>query len=599
MSIKTKLLASLIVEVLVIFFLTEYVHSRIKGYLQVEKAVELGNRYVSVLTSAKLASDYGLEIDTGRLSGDLLNSIEPDGENPYISRISTTVQQIASILQEKGKEGISEGITILRQELDSLEKTGEELLSSGLTVLVLIPVFSLIIIGLGAYTTYRSVVSPVRKMIELMKRIREGDLTVKLAHNKQDELGTLGAEFDRFVEWVRDTFVQLSDSAGEVSRNSTVLITDLTVTKEKNDRIQRKVLHLAVSSEVLSLSVDNVNRHIKNVYETVKEVENQAVEGSDVIVSSINEVKTLAGEVVALQENVKILTDQSEKIKEVVNTIKAIADQTNLLALNAAIEAARAGEAGKGFAVVADEVRMLANKTKLATEEIGSIVETISGSMKSLAENLEEKARRAEEVQKIMETSGVSIERIRESIKTITDIASEISVLVEEQEESLNVVKEEIVGVSEDVDRFNSIFRELESSVINTEKTVDGIIEMISRFELGKEALIDRGRILFMEWLISIPETVSSDTVKKLNQTEFYRWLEEEFKGFALQNNLENYYRKLHSDVLQIDSLIEEISRKKDEEEVFRKLKSLIHSFMDTLGSIKKELKVKNGRTNT
>jgi len=599
LSIKTKLLASLIVEVLFIFFLTEYVLCKIRKYLQIEKAVELGNNYVSVLTSAKLASDYGLEIDTGRLSGDLLNSIESNGENPYISRISTTVQQIASILQEKGKEGISEGITILRQELDRLEKTGEELLSSGLTVLVLIPVFSLIIIGLGAYTTYRSVVFPVRKMIELMKRIREGNLTVKLAHNKQDELGTLGTEFDRFVEWVRDTFVQLSDSAGEVSRNSTVLITDLTVTKEKNDRIQRKVLHLAVSSEVLSLSVDNVNRHIKNVYETVKEVENQAVEGSDVIVSSINEVKTLAGEVVALQENVKILTDQSEKIKEVVNTIKAIADQTNLLALNAAIEAARAGEAGKGFAVVADEVRMLANKTKLATEEIGSIVETISGSMKSLAENLEEKARRAEEVQKVMGASCISIKKIKESIKIITDIASEISVLVEEQEESLDVVKEEIVGVSEDMNRFNSIFRELETSVINTEKTVDGIIEMISRFELGKETLIDRGRILFMEWIISIPEAISADTVKKLNQTELYRWLEEEFKGFALQNNLENYYRKLHSDVLQIDSLIEEISRKKDEEEVFRKLKSLIHSFMDTLGSIKKELKVKNGRTNT
>ncbi|WP_457639026.1 methyl-accepting chemotaxis protein [Persephonella sp.] len=590
MSIKGKLIVSLVVEVLAIFFLTEYVYRKITDYLELEKAVQVGQRYLQTAESVRLVSSYGVNVDFDKLADDFLTGSSAYSKNDHLSVVLRITENMGKALKAGSIEEFYRLKERLKNEIDRLNSRAEETLSTALKLLVFIPLFSLFIIGIGAYKTYRSVLAPINRMKTLMDKVRQGDLSVKISADSTDELGSLGKEIDSFTQWVRETFSSLSDRTAEISKISAELVTNLSETAEKNDSIQKKVLHLATSSEILSLSVDNVNRHIKNVYHTVKQTEKQAVEGSEIIVSSIQEVKKLAEEVVSLRENVSILTQQSEKIKEVVNTIKAIADQTNLLALNAAIEAARAGEAGKGFAVVADEVRMLANKTKLATEEIGDTVETISSSMKALAENLQEKAERAGEVQKTMEVSGKSIEGIKDSIKTITEIAGEISQLVEEQEESLNVVKQEIVKVSKDVDRFNSVFKELEQSVINTEKNIHSITEKILQFNLGEESMIDRGRVLFMDWIISLPKMIENKKPAFLQDTEFGRWLEQEFRQYTSSKNVETLYTKLKEIGSQIDLRIKQLTEKTeaDRDRIFDELKELVQSAVEILTQAKK-----------
>ncbi|NPA12842.1 MAG: methyl-accepting chemotaxis protein [Aquificae bacterium] len=588
MSIKKKLILSLIVEVAVIFILTEYVHIKIKDYLQIQEAIQVGREYINFFKAVKVVQKYNLSVDRERLAEEIQNSTVEGGDNKYLSQINQLIRSIAEEIPYSDNYQIEEAIQRLQEKVNTLSKKASKEISTATTVLVLIPLFSLIIIGLGAYTTYRAVVIPIRKMIKVMGQVEKGNLTVKLAHKKDDELGQLGRAFDHFIGWIRETLSDLLDRTSQVSTNSTVLITNLTITKNKNQKIQKQALHLAMSSEILSLSVDNVNRHIRKVYDTVKDVEERATEGSDKIISSIAQVQALASEVIALKDNVEILSTQSEKIKEIVSTIKAIADQTNLLALNAAIEAARAGEAGKGFMVVADEVRMLANKTKLATEEIANTIETISNSMKALSKQLQEKSAKAVEVQEAMKQSGKTIEEIRENIHTITEIASEISTFVEEQEEALNVVKEEVMEVSRETERFNLIFKELENSAFNTEQTIDSIIQRISQFKLGENTVISKGIILFMDWLIKVPEMVETRRFNYLEQTQFYRWLTTEFKQFTDKHNLYHFHQKLIETARKIDKVIKQLEQGSiDIETALNSIKEYVQQFGEILQQIK------------
>ncbi|WP_457626190.1 methyl-accepting chemotaxis protein [Persephonella sp.] len=593
MSIKGKLIASLVVEVLVIFLLTEFVHKNISRYLQLKEIEDAGRNYLYAINSAVAVLESGSGIDGAGFALQLKNSLSSLPENRY----GKTLRNIISGAYGSVSSGNLESLISLRNNLRSflkqVEKEANTALSTGITVLVLIPLFSLIIIGIGAYTTYRSITVPLKKMVSAILKVKNGDLTAKIYIGKKDEIGELGKEFDALIDWIRETLIRINNLTEDISKSSTVLLTDLTATKDKNIHMQKKVLHLAFSSEILSISVDNINRHIHNVYSTVKTVENKAVHGSDIIFSSIEEVKRLTEEVVALRNNVELLTDQSEKIQEVVSTIKSIAEQTNLLALNAAIEAARAGEAGKGFAVVADEVRQLAVKTKKATEEIEEIVGSISGSMKHLARQLQEKSKRASEVQKGMERSSETIEEIKRSIQTITEIAGEISNLMEEQRESLNVVKEEVISVSEYIDRFNTIFKELEDSSITVEKTIDSMMEKLSEFDIGKTAKIDRGRILFMGWLISLPKMIEKGSPVKIRETGFFEWLNGEFREIIEEKGIQHYYTEVISTVESIDSAVEKLFEISDKDNIYRIIKEKGVFLLELFNQIKKEIEGK------
>ncbi|SNZ08144.1 methyl-accepting chemotaxis protein [Persephonella hydrogeniphila] len=597
MSIKGKLIASLVIEVLVIFLLTEFVYRDISRYLQLKKVEDAGKNYLYALNSAIAILESGSSIDKNSFAIQLRNSTSYIPENEYGKVLKGIISDAYNSISTGDTESLISFRDRLRSFLDQIEKKSENALNKGITVLVLIPLFSLIIIGIGAYTTYRSVIYPVKKMLEAISKVRNGDLTAKIYIGKRDELGDLGKEFDTLIDWIRSTFIQINSMTEDISKSSTVLLTDLTATKDKNIAMQKKVLQLAFSSEILSISVDNVNRHVHNVYSTVRTVEEKAVQGSDIIFSSIEEVKKLTGEVVALRSNVEILTDQSEKIQEVVGAIKSIAEQTNLLALNAAIEAARAGEAGKGFAVVADEVRQLAIKTKRATEEIEDIVDDISNSMKSLARQLQEKSKRASEVQKSMEMSSETIDEIKSSIQVITEIAGEISELMEEQRESLNVVKEEVISVSEYIDRFGAIFKELEDSSITAEKAIDSMMERLFEFNIGEVVKIDRGRILFMSWLLSLPNMVEKNEPVRIGETEFFSWLNTEFKKFIEKKGFHQYYEEIMGIIEDIDSVVEELFGEKvsssEKDKIYRIIKDKSISLLEIFNRIKKELEGK------
>jgi len=554
MKIKTKVILSIIVEVLMIFLLTEYIHLRLLKYEDLDKIKDNLKNYEISLEKLKLLAVYN-EQQKIKDNFSVLNKIKDEIKKldekgkifSQLENINSSVQ--TSLISDNNlNQKIQTLNTAFKQTLElekDLKSESLSILKNSALLVAIIPLFSLIVLGIGTFTTYKAIITPVLKMIGVMKVIEQGDLTRKLNIRQNSELGTLAREFDSFVDWIKNTFQKLTLSLNEVTKDSAMLITDLFNTKLRNQDLKEKSTELSISSEILSQSIENVNTQISNIHENIKQIEKEAQKGGVVVKSSIKNVENLADHVIELQEKVKILTKDSSKIQEVIETIQNIADQTNLLALNAAIEAARAGEHGKGFAVVADEVRSLANRTVVSSDEIKEIIQSITNSISELALALEYRAKEANDVKEKMDETGEAFNKINDKIEFITELTQSISDLINEQLSSLDIVKENISTIDYGIDDFNNVFKELESQIYNTRNAIKFVEEEIAKFKIGDFMVVAKGENVFAEWL---SQTLRNEKV----DDRFMNWIDQDFKY------LTDKYPELNSLLPKFKNLIED-----------------------------------------
>jgi methyl-accepting chemotaxis protein len=355
-------------------------------------------------------------------------------------------------------------------------------------LLCLVGAISFVVIVGGMYLFFRFTI--IRQVVRVSDDIQilshgEGDLTKNLPVMSSDEIGILTAAVNRLVAKLREVISDLYDSTGHVAITSCRTMAGIERLAASIYEQKELAASVAVASEEMSATLNDVAMTTVKASTLSKQVDSSADDGRSVVGETAESMDQIRAGVETTLEVMNRLEKSSGQIGEIIGLIEDVADQTNLLALNAAIEAARAGEAGRGFAVVADEVKNLSGKTSASTQQIAAIIKTIQGDIREAMQSIEDERGR-------VETGIINSGRASEQISTILALATEsadlintIAAATEEQSSTTTDITSKIHQVSETSNEIQVQMEQAVATFGELTETAEKIYNTVGRFKVG------------------------------------------------------------------------------------------------------------------
>ncbi len=305
-----------------------------------------------------------------------------------------------------------------------------------------INIVALLICIILAWLLARMISTPVLDMVEVIDQVeRNSDLTARLDDGSRNELGKIASSLNRMLEKFQKILSDANIATMHVAKSAREMSDSMQGANSQIEKQTRDTDMLATSANEMASSFVEVAQNMAEAAQMAHNSNHQSEEGKKEVESTIQSINSLAEEVENAAAVIKKLDEDSERIGNVLDVIKSIAEQTNLLALNAAIEAARAGEQGRGFAVVADEVRTLAQRVQESTREIEGMIESVQAGTHEAMKSMTRGKERAGQCVKQAIHAGEALELITEAVKGINDLNSQIAIAAEQQNgvmESIN-----------------------------------------------------------------------------------------------------------------------------------------------------------------
>jgi methyl-accepting chemotaxis protein len=353
--------------------------------------------------------------------------------------------------------------------------------SSAITGIVAVAVIAALLTVLLAWLLTRSIVTPLNRALQVAQTIAGGNLTTVIEIDGQDEPARLLGALSGMQDNLRKTIEQIAGSATQLGAAAEELST---VTQEASRGMQQQnneIEQAATAVNEMTAAVEEVARNAVSTSEASNQSTQAAREGRDRVVETVNAIQTMTHDVQNTSLMIEGLATQGRDIGKVLDVIRAIAEQTNLLALNAAIEAARAGEAGRGFAVVADEVRALAHRTAQSTQEIEKMVAGIQNGTGEAVSSMAQSNQRTQSTLEMARAAGVALEQITQSIHLINERNLVIASASEEQAQ-----------VSREVDRNLVNIRDLATQSAAGANQTSAATHELSRLAVNLNAMVAR-----------------------------------------------------------------------------------------------------------
>ncbi len=318
---------------------------------------------------------------------------------------------------------------------------------------------------------------------EIVTRVAEGDLTVRVISNEENRTSVY-AVVGVMVDKLREVLTGIRTAADNVASSSHELSAMSEQISGGADNQAASVTRVAAASEEMTQTIVDVARNSSNIAESVAETTKMAKEGEGIVNKSVQEVREIADTINESGKLVKSLGERSKQISEIVNVINEIADQTNLLALNAAIEAARAGEQGRGFAVVADEVKKLAERTASSTSEINNMIKTIQGEVEHSVLSMDHVAKKVVTGVELVNRAGESLSSIVRSIDDLNTMVQQIASATEQMSATSNEISKDIESIANVSKETSASSKQTAHASVGLAKLSEKLQEVISEFKL-------------------------------------------------------------------------------------------------------------------